>query len=94
MRTMRATRIPEPPLRLGIITELDRVQVLCEGRVVADHARCWALHQSRTDPGHTQAAKAMRHDRFSVVTQPAVTEVEQRDLSHYDSAFGLTQDVV
>jgi transposase len=75
--------------RIEILTGLDRVQVLCEGRVVADHARCWALHQSLTDPGHTQAASTMRHDRLAVVAPPAVTEVEQRDLSDYDDMFGL-----
>jgi transposase len=75
--------------RIEILTGLDRVQVLCEGRVVADHARCWAQHQSITDPVHAQAARTMRHDRFAVVSPPAVTEVEQRDLSDYDHMFGL-----
>jgi len=75
--------------RIEIITGLDRVQVRCEGRVVADHARCWAQHQSITDPVHAQAARAMRHERFAVVSPPALTEVEQRDLSDYDHMFGF-----
>ncbi|HEX5696860.1 MAG TPA: IS21 family transposase [Acidimicrobiia bacterium] len=75
--------------RIEILTGLDRVQVLCEGRVVADHARCWAQHQSITDAAHAQAATVLRHDRFAVLTPPAVNEVELRDLSDYDHAFGL-----
>ena len=37
--------------------------VTCEGKVVADHARCWARHQTITDPEHTAAAKRLRHGR-------------------------------
>jgi len=75
--------------RIEILTDLNWVQVLCEGTVVADHARCWAQHQSITDPGHARAATALRHDRFAVLPAPSVTEVEQRELSDYDTVFGL-----
>ena len=60
--------------RIEILTDLNWVQVLCEGTVVADHAR---------------AATALRHDRFAVLPAPSVTEVEQRELSDYDTVFGL-----
>jgi hypothetical protein len=75
--------------RVEVIADLERVKVFCEGRVVADHRRCWARHQSLTDPAHAQAATALRHDRFAVVTAPAVTQVEQRTLTDYDRVFGL-----
>ncbi|MCA1702989.1 MAG: IS21 family transposase [Actinobacteria bacterium] len=83
--------------RIEIVADLDRVRVFCEGRLVADHARCWAQHQSITDSAHAQAAATMRHDRFAVLTAPAVSEVEQRALSDYDTVFGLgglDEDVV
>jgi transposase len=75
--------------RVEVIADLERVKVFCDGRVVADHRRCWARHQSLTDPAHAQAATALRHDRFAVVTAPAVTQVEQRTLTDYDRVFGL-----
>jgi transposase len=79
--------------RIEIRADLDRVQVLCEGRLVADHGRCWAEHQSLTDPVHAQAAAALRHDRFTVIaTPPAGSEVEQRNLGDYDTVFGLIDE--
>jgi hypothetical protein len=63
--------------------------VIADGRVVACHDRCWARHQTITDPTHLQAAKAMRAGRLAVLTPPACTEVEQRALTDYDAAFGL-----
>jgi transposase len=83
--------------RIVIIADLNRVQVFCDGRLVADHPRCWAAHQSLTDPAHSQAATALRHDRFTVLAssrEPALAEVEQRALADYDSIFGLDRDVV
>jgi hypothetical protein len=80
--------------RIEIIAGLDRVKVFCEGGVVADHARCWAHHQSITDTVHAQAATALRHDRFTVVatTHAAAPDVERRALTDYDHAFGLGTD--
>ena len=84
--------------RIEIVADLERVRVLCEGRVVAEHPRCWAQHQSITDPVHAQAAAALRHDRFTVISSSAcssasaaTTEVEQRPLTDYDTVFGLTE---
>ena len=36
--------------RVEIIADLDRVQVFCDGRLVADHERVWAWHQTMSDP--------------------------------------------
>jgi transposase len=81
--------------RIEILADLDRVRVFCEGAVVADHPRSWAYQQSITDIAHAQAATALRHDRFTVVTTPAAaTEVEQRPLTDYDNAFGLNRQVM
>ena len=46
--------------RVELVAGLDRVQVFCEGRLVADHDRCWARHQSVHDPAHVDAARVLR----------------------------------
>jgi transposase len=75
--------------RIEITAGLDRVRVTCEGRVVADHERCWAKHQTLTDPAHLAAAKALvSARRLAVVPVPRQDEVEQRDLSVYDRLSG------
>jgi transposase len=77
--------------RLEVLADLDRVRVLCEGRVVADHARAWARHQTISDPEHLAAAKLLRRERsgrLRSVGEPDL-EVEVRPLSAYDAALGL-----
>jgi transposase len=74
--------------RVEVRADLDRVQVHCDGQPVADHARCWARHQTITDPDHVQAADRLRAEhRTATRAQPA--EVEVRCLADYDHAFGL-----
>lgn len=73
-----------------VTADLDRVRVSWAGRVVADHSRCWARHQSLTDPAHVRAAAVMRaahHDRRPLVED----QVERRQLSDYDTVFGLDE---
>ena len=77
--------------RVEVVADLDRVVVTSAGRVVADHARVWANHQSITDPDHAAAATAMRHARQHLPAPEVVGEVEQRPLSDYDAVFGLTE---
>jgi transposase len=75
--------------RIEITADLARVRVLCDGRVVADHERCWAKHQTLTGPAHLQAAKALRSARrLAVAPVPRADEVEKRDLSVYDQLSG------
>jgi transposase len=84
--------------RVEIGADLDRVTVRCDGRLVADHGRCWARHQTLSDPVHLQAAAQLRHDRAVVGatnTRRDVEEVQLRCLADYDQAFGLhDQEVV
>jgi hypothetical protein len=73
--------------------DLDRVRVFCEGKVVADHERVWAWHQTITDPEHREAAAMLRRTRIGAlrpVREPddQVT-VEQRSLTDYDTALGI-----
>jgi transposase len=75
--------------RVEVVAELDQVQVRCDGQRVAQHARCWADHQTITDPIHAEAAAEMRQTRRLVAVRPVDTEVEHRSLSDYDRTFGL-----
>jgi hypothetical protein len=83
--------------RVEVTADLERVRVSCDGRLVADHGRCWARHQTLSDPAHLQAAAQLRHQRAVLgVTGPGrdVQEVELRCLADYDAAFGLDTEGV
>jgi transposase len=75
--------------RIEVVAGLERVRVFCGGRVVADHERIWARHQTLTDPAHWAAAQALRRQRLSVVRPPAEPDVQIRCLADYDEALGL-----
>jgi transposase len=74
--------------RVEVAADLDRVRVWCDGRLVADHLRCWARHQTISDPAHLQAAARLRAER-AAVTGRDDTQVQLRCLADYDAAFGL-----
>jgi transposase len=76
--------------RIEVTAGLARVRVSCEGRIVADHERCWARHQTITDPAHLAAAQQLRsaRRRLAPVPGPADAEVEHRDLAVYDLLSG------
>jgi transposase len=74
--------------RVEVTADLDRVRVWCDGRLVADHERCWARHQTISDPDHLDAAARLRAEHRSV-TRDEPAEVQLRCLADYDTAFGL-----
>jgi transposase len=76
--------------RVEVAADLDRVRVWCDGQLVADHARCWARHQTLSDSGHLKAAARLRRDH-AARPRPVSDEVELRCLADYDAAFGLDQ---
>ncbi len=80
--------------RVEVSADLDRVRVVCDGRLAADHQRCWARHQTITDPAHQAAAARLRADRHALppCTTDADTDVEVRALGDYDRLFGLDDD--
>ena len=80
--------------RIEITADLQRVRVHCDGRVVADHDRVWARHQTITDPLHLAAATALRQHRAVVLRPVTEPEVEHRSLADYDTMFGLTSGAV
>jgi transposase len=75
--------------RVDVIADADHVQVRCEGRLVADHFRCWATHQSITDPAHATAAAGLRASYRVNTAPPAFVDVAQRELSDYDHMLGV-----
>ncbi|HEV3497111.1 MAG TPA: IS21 family transposase, partial [Actinomycetes bacterium] len=78
--------------RIEIIADLARVRARCDGKLVADHERIWAWHQTISDPGHVAAAKALRRNRIGLLRPAPEPEVEQRCLADYDTALGVTTD--
>jgi transposase len=77
--------------RVGVVADLEQVQVWCDGRLVAEHARCWARHQTISDPAHLAAAAQLRQQRAALATSArhGAEEVQLRLLTDYDHAFGL-----
>ncbi len=75
--------------RIEITADLHRVRVFCDGRLVADHERIWAKHQTIHDPEHLTAARTLRRQRLEIVRAPADTDVETRRLSDYDALLGI-----
>jgi transposase len=79
--------------RVEVLADLARVRVLCDGRLVADHERVWASHQTISAEEHVTAARALRAERLGLLRPaPPAGEVEIRSLSDYDAALGLTDD--
>jgi transposase len=75
--------------RVQVSADLARVRVHCDGRLVADHDRLWAKHQTVSDPEHVAAAKALRQDRIALLRPTGQPEVQVRALADYDTALGL-----
>jgi transposase len=81
--------------RIEVIADLHRVRAVCDGRLVADHERIWAWHQTISDPEHVAAAKLLRRERVSLLRPVnAEPDVQIRCLADYDSALGLDDPTV
>lgn len=79
-----------------VIADLTHVTITCAGVVVGRHQRCWARHQTITDPVHRQTANRLSHpaaagraEALDAPTAAGEVVVERRDLSIYDAVFGL-----
>jgi transposase len=75
--------------KIEIIVDLRCVRAVCDGKVVADHQRAWAWHQTISDPDHLTAADVLRRRRAGALRPAAQPEVEQRPLSYYDTVLGI-----
>ncbi|MEV0291908.1 IS21 family transposase [Kribbella sp. NPDC050820] len=74
-----------------VAADLTTVTITCAGAVVGRHDRCWARHQTITDPAHRDKALELAHraraaKEHQSMSTPVV--VEARDLSVYDAIFG------
>lgn len=81
--------------RIEVSADLQAVRIHRGELPAGEHERCWARQQTITDPAHRQAADVMRAAfaaRTAAGRGPAADEVQQRDLSAYDRAFGLADD--
>ncbi|WP_144837317.1 IS21 family transposase [Kocuria rosea] len=72
-----------------VTADLDRVLVRHQGRVVADHARCWARATTVTDPAHVATAAVLRRAYQQHPHPVAEPDPLVRDLADYDRAFGI-----
>lgn len=86
---------------VDVAADLERVRVTCQGRLVADHARCWARAATITDPVHVQAAARLRTAWQDDQRQRARAaarhhgdghHVPLRVLTDYDALFGVDFD--
>jgi transposase len=77
--------------KVEVRADLHVVTVTLAGREVARHDRCWARHQTITDPEHALAAATIR-GRQPQRPSPG-DDVERRSLSDYDVAFGLADNL-
>ena len=75
--------------RIVVTADLERVEATLDGEKVAAHPRCWARHQSITDPAHAAAAARLRQAYRERPSNPSGDEVAYRDLADYDRMFGL-----
>ncbi|WP_414477479.1 Mu transposase domain-containing protein, partial [Mycobacterium tuberculosis] len=78
--------------RVLVRADLERVHVFCDGELVADHERIWAVHQTVSDPAHVEAAKVLRRRHFSAASPVVEPQVQVRSLSDYDDALGVDID--
>jgi hypothetical protein len=76
---------------VDVTADLDRVRVLMDGRIVADHARVWARGSTVADPAHVETARLLR-EQFQQ-PRPTTADDLHRDLADYDRAFGLSGEV-
>lgn len=79
---------------VDVTADLTTVTITCGGTLVGRHDRCWARHQTITDPAHRAKALDLAHHARTVKEQraaaPAGVVVEARDLSVYDTIFGTS----
>jgi hypothetical protein len=81
---------------VDVAADLDRVRVRLDGRVIAEHARVWARGMTVADQAHVEAAARLRkqfQQPRAVATADAGDEDLVRDLSDYDRAFGLGEEI-
>lgn len=77
---------------VDVEASLDRVRVTCEGRLVADHRRCFVKGSVISDPQHVHTARVLRESfqnasKANSRKYETVTQVVQADLASYDALW-------
>ena len=71
--------------------DLERVRVVLDGRLVADHARSWGNALTLTDPVHVETAGRLRQAFQNPIRSTGDPDL-LRNLADYDVAFGVDLD--
>jgi len=79
--------------RVEVHADLARVWATCDGKLVADHQRVWARHQSVTEFEHQVAAKALQRGRADLLKPLLDADVQVRHLASYDTLLGIDADL-
>lgn len=80
--------------KVTITDDLDTVRIHCGTALVGEHRRCWARHQTISDPVHVRAADQLRaRRRLATTAPPDETAVAYRDLADYDRILGIDGEV-
>ena len=74
---------------VDVLADLSLVTVRLQGRLIAEHQRCWATAVTVTDPAHVVAAAVLREAFQHPPARTDETDVVLRDLDDYDTAFGV-----
>ena len=74
---------------VDIAADLDHVRITCEGQPAGAHVRSWATGRTITDSEHVLTAQELRA-AFQRPRPVIVADELHRDLSDYDTAFGVT----
>lgn len=68
--------------KVTVSADLNAVRVHCDSALVATHERCWAAHQTISDPVHVEAAARLRtRHRLTSAAAPTDDAVALRDLA-------------
>ena len=79
--------------RVEVLADLDRVRVLCDGRLVADHERVWAKHQTISDrPSMSRPRRRCAAERLGACGRTRSRTSRSAALADYDTALGLSGD--
>mgnify|MGYP002652047795 CR=1 FL=1 len=80
--------------KVTVTADLHTVLIYCDAALVGEHQRCWASHQTISDPTHITAAARLRTQRWlATAPPPDDSGVDYRDLADYDRILGLDGEV-